>query len=373
MSEPIKLILTTTFGLEKIVKLEAQAIGLYTTTISDGKVECNATLADIPKANINLRCADRVLIKLAEFKATDFDQLFDAVKAIDWQSYIPIDAKITVSGKSVKSKLESVRSNQSITKKAILKKLEEQTQVDEFPESGNEYTIQVSILKDIVQITLDTSGNGLHKRGYREKSGEVPLRETLAAALIKLSSWKPHQVLVDPMCGSGTICIEAAKIARNIAPGLSREFAAEHWTTITEESWTKAREEAVKQILPSGHCKIVGYDISSQRIGDSLLNARNAGVSEDIAFIAQDVEKLELKAEKGVIISNPPYGIKLGNDEQIENIYKALSNALKDKEKWDTFIFTADQSFPEKFIRPRPTKKRKLYSAKIETHYYQYF
>ena len=237
--EKIPLIVTSTFGLEALVKREVKALGFHELIVADGKVEFPATVADIPRLNISLRTADRVLLKLGEFLATDFGQLFDQTKTLAWEEWITKDAQITVIGKSVKSTLRSVRSCQSIVKKAIVERLKVKYQTGWLSETGPEFTIQVAVLNDVVQLTIDTSGKGLHKRGYRAVSGEVPLRENLAAALVLLSSWDKDKLLIDPMCGSGTILIEAALLARNIAPGLNREFAAENWPGIRKISGSR--------------------------------------------------------------------------------------------------------------------------------------
>ena len=267
--DKINLIATSTFGLEAVVKRELQDLGFKELTVADGKIEFQATFADIPRLNLNLRAADRVLVKVGEFPAGDFGQLFDRTKELPWEEWIPQDAKITVIGKCVRSVLASVRSSQSIAHKAVIERLKSKYHIEWLPETGPEFTIQVAILKDVAQLTLDTSGPGLHKRAYRMQHGDVPLRENLAAALVLLSFWNKDRLLVDPMCGSGTILIEAAMIARHIAPGLNRTFASEKWPAIDAKAWDDARKAAREAILPEMELKICGYDIDPERIKDS--------------------------------------------------------------------------------------------------------
>ncbi|VAX35642.1 23S rRNA (guanine(2445)-N(2))-methyltransferase [hydrothermal vent metagenome] len=365
-------IVTSTFGLEKIVKQELRSLGFHDFIVSDGKIEFQAFLEDIPKLNINLRTADRVLIKLAEFKATNFDHLFDETKLIPWAEWIPEDGKITVMGKSVKSTLESVRTNQSMVKKAIIEKLKENYKIEQFSESGLEFKILISILKDVAQITLDTSGDGLHKRAYRLKTGEVPLRENLAAALVLISTWTGEKCLIDPMCGSGTILIEAAMIAKNIAPGLKRKFISESWNKLDSETWSQARLGAQEAIHKNLNLKIFGYDIDPERIKDCKHNASNAGLENEIIFEQKDLKNLCLPNLGGTIISNPPYGIKLSDAKNLKNLYQSMNKLFKSSTYYDWYLLTGDKKFSRSF-GAHPNKKRKLYNGTIETHYYQYY
>lgn len=368
----ITLIATSTFGLEALVKREVRDLGFYTTAGADGKIEFDATIEDIPKANINLRCADRVVVKLGQFEARDFDQLFDGIKAIPFEEWLTPDGIITVTGNSVKSKLESVRSNQSIGKKAVIERLREKFKKDQFPETGPEFTIHIGILKDVALVTLDTSGDGLHKRGYRKKTGEAPIRETLAAALVVLSDWKKDQTLIDPLCGSGTILIEAAMLARNIAPGINRAFISEQWPAIDPKAWQRAREEARAAIQPSGGLQIRGYDIELDLVKSSRENAANAGVDKDIVFEAKDACDLKLTQAAGTVISNPPYGVKISTLRDLNPLYHALDATFKNQKGWSLYFLTADKRFPEFFTRGRPDKVRKLFNGNIEVNYYQY-
>jgi len=368
----ITLIATAAFGLEALLKREIQDLGYTGLTVADGKVEFSATLADIPRLNINLRVADRVLLKMAEFPAADFDQLFDKVKTLPWEEYLTQEAKITVVGRSVRSKLISVRTCQSMIKKAIVERFKEKFRIDWLPESGAEYTINFSIFKDVAQVALDTTGPGLNKRGYRIGVGEAPLRENLAAALVFLSNWNKKQTLIDPMCGSGTILIEAAMMARNIAPGIHREFAAQAWKAIDTKLWEEARATARAAILPSGNVKILGYDKDKQRIADAMNNARRVGVDKDISFATQDIKDLRLEEEAGVVITNPPYGMNIGELRELPPLYEALNQALEKKSGWALYVLTADKSFMRYFKRARPDKIRKLFNGPIEANFFSY-
>jgi len=291
---------------------------------------------------------------------------------LPWERWIPKDGKITVTGKSVNSKLSSVRTCQSMVKKAVIEKLKKKYKMDWFPETGAEFTIGVSIFKDVVQVTLDTSGPGLNRRGYRTHTGEVPIKETLAAALVFLSSWNRDQVLIDPMCGAGTILIEAAMIARNIAPGLKREFASEKWPFIEKGLWERSRLLAKQAINLEGGLKILGYDIDPTRIRDSRNNAQRAGVQNDILFEQKDIKDLRVDPKQGIVITNPPYGVKLGRALDLGHVYRSIDHAFREEEGWSLFILTADRTFPQYFKRSRPDKIRKLYNGTIEVHYYQY-
>ena len=369
----VNLIVTSTFGLEAVVKRELQDLGFKDFKVADGKIEFEASFADIPRLNIHLRTADRVLVKVGEFPAADFGQLFDRTKELPWEDWVPRDAKLTVIGKCVRSTLMSVRSSQSIAHKAIIERLKSTYQIEWLPETGAEFTVQVAILKDVAQLTLDTSGPGLHKRGYRMQHGDVPLRENLAAALVLLSFWNKDRLLVDPMCGSGTILIEAAMIARRIPPGLKREFASEKWPAIDKKHWDEARRVAREAILPEGGLKINGYDIDPERIKDSQANARKAGVGADIVFEQKDINDLWINQAHGIIMCNPPYGIKLGSLKELTPLYVTIHHMFKNKPGWSLYILTGDDRFPDFFKRARPDKVRKLFNGTIEVNYYQYY
>ena len=369
----VTLIATAKFGLEMIVKQEVQALGFEEIVVSDGRIEFEATLADIPKANLWLRCADRVLLKIAEFPAHTFDDLFEQTTALPWEDWITQDGRFTVNAKSHKSALKSARSCQSIVKKAVVERLKSAYQIDWFPETGAEFTIQLALVRNSALLTLDTSGVGLHKRGYREEAGEAPLKETFAAGLVHLSFWQPDRLLLDPMCGSGTILIEAALMGRNIAPGLNRDFAAEGWPAIPAEAWAQARAEAQNAILPSGDLQLQGSDNDAASIEIARSNAAKAGVAEDIQFEVKDVRKLWIDREFGILITNPPYGIRLSEYQELNSIYIALNKMFRKKDGWSIYVLTADKKFPDYFKRAKPSRVRKLYNGTIETHFYQYY
>lgn len=368
-----RLIATTKIGLEKLVKLELINLGFANIDVLPGRVEFDATLEDIPRANLWLRCADRVRIKVGEFPATTFEALFEQTKALPWEAWITRDGQFTVTGKSVKSELFSVRSCQAIVKKAVVERLKERYQIDWFAETGAEYTIQVSLLKDTALLTIDTSGSGLHRRGYREDAGEAPLKETLAAALVKLSFWDRDRLLIDPMCGSGTILIEAALMAHNRAPGLQRTFASEQWPVIGRKRWQQARDSAESAIIPFDKPQLFGYDIDPAVIQIARHNAALAGVGDDIVFTPKDVKDLWIDKQYGIVITNPPYGMRMADFRDINQIYIALNKMFRKKKGWSIYVFTADEKFPDYFHRSRPDRVRKLYNGTIRANYYQYY
>ncbi|MFH1453156.1 MAG: class I SAM-dependent RNA methyltransferase [Armatimonadota bacterium] len=369
----LTLIATAAFGLETLVKQELTNLGFENIKTFDGRIEFEADFSDIPKANLWLRCADRVLLKMGEFKSTTFDELFEGTKAIPWEKLIPEDGKFTVLAKSVKSALSSTPACQSIVKKAVVERLKEKYNTEWFKETGAEFTIQASLLKDTAILTIDTSGDALHKRGYRKKTVEAPIKETLAAALVLLSFWNKDRLLIDPMCGSGTIPIEAAMIARNIAPGLKRNFASESWNIIDKKTWKNERESAKNSIDPTGKLQIFGYDINQENIKGCRTNAFSAGVEKDIVFAQKDIKDLWIDKQYGVIISNPPYGERISDYSEINKINISLHKTFKKKKGWSVYILTADEMFPNYFKRSKPDRVRKLYNGKIKVNYYQYY
>ena len=373
MTDAITLIATATFGLELVVKNEVKALGFDHLKVSDGSIEFPACPGDIPKLNLWLRSADRVLLKMGEFQARTFEDLFEQTKALPWEQLITPDGKFTVKGKSVKSTLGSIRACQAIVKKAVVEKLKQAYQIEWFPETGPEFTIQVSLLKDTAQLTVDTSGPGLHKRGYRSQAVEAPLKETLAAALVQLSFWRKDRLLIDPMCGSGTILIEAALIGRNQAPGLLRSFASEGWPMIPRQLWEAARASAQAAKTNGTKLQLFGYDIDESCIQAARCNAINAGVGQDIVFSRKDVKDLWIDKPNGIIISNPPYGIRISEFPDINQIYISLHKTFKKKTGWSVYILTADDLFPNYFKRAQPDRVRKLYNGKIKVNYYQYY
>ncbi|MDR5660078.1 class I SAM-dependent RNA methyltransferase [Serpentinicella sp. ANB-PHB4] len=368
----VELIATATFGLEAIVKREVIDLGFEDIKTDNAMVTFKGDLSSIPKANLWLRCADRVLLKLGEFNATTFDQLFEQTKALPWEEWIPEDGKFTVTGKSINSKLFSVPDCQSIVKKAIVEKLKKKYNVTWFSETGPEYTVQVSLLKDKAILTIDTSGTGLHKRGYRENSVQAPIKETLAAALVKLSFWNKDRLLLDPFCGSGTLPIEAAMIGRNIAPGLNRSFASEKWSIFKPEIWKNARVDALKSIDQNVQLKIKGTDIDPEAIEIAKENAFEAGVDDCIEFDQKPLGELDFKDEYGVIICNPPYGERLSEVEEVEKLYTSMGNYFENLNTWSKYIITSFEEF-ENFYGKKADKKRKLYNGRIKVDYYQYF
>lgn len=369
----ITLIATSTFGLEKMVKIELEALGFQQLKVSNGKIEFEASPEDIPRLNLWLRCADRVLLKMGEFKALSFEELFEGTKALPWENWITEDGEFTVLGKAIKSTLGSVRACQSIVKKAIVERLKAKYHTEWFKETGAKFTIQISMLRDTALLTIDTSGAGLHKRAYRNQAVDAPLKETLAAGLVSLSFWNRERILIDPMCGSGTILIEAAMIARNIAPGLQREFNSERWPAIDANIWEKARLAAREAQKPEGRLQIFGYDIDRTSIQACRINAQNANVADDIVFEQKSVKDLWINGKYGIVISNPPYGIRIADFQEINEIYITLNKTFRKKRGWSVYILTADEVFPNYFKRSLPDRVRKLYNGRIKVNYYQYY
>ena len=368
----LELIATATFGLEAVVKREIEQLGYRILKTEDGKVTYMGDERAIVRSNLWLRSADRVLLKMAEFEAREFEELFQRTKALDWEQLVPLDGKFTVTGTSVKSRLHSVPACQKIVKKAIVEKLKEFYDVETFPETGAQYTVKVTILKDRVTLTIDTSGAGLHKRGYRQADVAAPIKETLAAALVQLSFWKAGRILVDPCCGSGTIPIEAAMIGRNIAPGLNRSFACEEWELIEKDIWREEKKAAFQAIDYNAELEIYGYDINGRAVRAAMENAQEAGVDDCIVFRRQDVAKLEPTGENGIIIVNPPYGERIGEEAQIKEIYKALGGFLKDYPDWSLFMITTDKEAEERVAGRKADRRRKLYNGRLATCYYQF-
>ena len=371
--DKLTLIATSTFGLEAIVKRELLALGFGNLKTSEGRIEFEALPEEIPVPNLWLRCADRVLLKMGEFTAVTFDELFEQTKTIPWENWITPDGKFTVNGKSVKSTLGSISACQSIVKKAVVERLKSAYHQEWFEETGADFTIQVALLKDVVTLTIDTSGSGLNRRGYRIHTGSAALKETLASALVQLSFWDKNRLLVDPMCGSGTILIEAAMLGRRIAPGLNRSFASEKWPAIPSKAWRHTRLKAYESIEKTDQLQIFGYDIDPASIDAAILNARKAGVGKDIIFEQKDVHDLWIDKQYGILISNPPYRIKVGDFKEMNEIYISLNKTFKKKTGWSVYILTADKQFPSYFKRAQPDRVRKLFNGQIEVNYYQYY
>lgn len=368
----IELIATATFGLEAVVKRELMDLGYNDMTVENGKVTFTATEKDIPRANLWLRVADRVLLKMGGFKAFTFDQLFEKTKALPWDEWITEDANFVVEGKSIDSKLFSISDCQRIVEKAVVEKLKTKYNVSWFEKTGAKYTIEVALLKDVATLTIDTSGEGLHKRGYRDRQGDAPIKETLAAAMVLLSYWNKDRVLFDPFCGSGTIPIEAAMIGKNMAPGLDRKFASEEWPRVKKEYWAEARKEAFKAIDTKVKLNILGCDIDKRAIHRARDNAANFGLEDDIAFFNKDFREAELNNEYGVVISNPPYGERLGEKQEIKELYEDLGEKFKELDTWSVYIITSEENF-ENIYGKKASRKRKLYNGRIKVDYYQYY
>lgn len=368
----LELIATATFGLEAVVKREIQNLGYKVVKSEDAKITFLGDERAIVRSNLWLRSADRVLLKMGEFTALTFEELFQQTKAIPWEELIPIDGKFTVTGTSVKSKLHSVPSCQSIVKKAVVERLREYYCIDRFEETGADYTIKTTILKDKVTLTIDTSGTGLHKRGYRVRDVAAPIKETLAAAMVQLSFWRVGRLLIDPCCGSGTIPIEAAMIGRNIAPGLNRKFASEEWEMIPEEMWKEERRSAFEAVDYDAELRIYAFDIDGKAIEAAKENAIEAGVDDCIIFKTMDMTKLSARENSGIIITNPPYGERIGEEKQIETIYKKYRTFMAENPTWSLFLITTDKTVEGKIMGRPADRRRKLYNGRLEVCYYQF-
>lgn len=368
----ITLIATAAMGLESVVANEVKQLG-YDVNVENGKVIFDAPVSAIPRCNLWLRSADRVKLLVSQFKATSFDELFESTKALPWEDFIAEDGKFPVTGKSHQSKLYSVPDCQAIVKKSIAERLKlKYGLASKMPETGAVYKIEVAILKDTVTLTIDTSGVGLHKRGYRVGQGEAPLKETMAAALVQLTNWKPENTLIDPFCGSGTIAIEAALIGQNIAPGFNREFASENWTFIKRSYWETAFDEVEDKANYDQKLDIIGSDIDHNLIKIANENATEAGLGDLISWKQMQVKDLFIRKNNGYIIGNPPYGQRLGDKEEVAKLYKDLGSIMNSHPSWSVYILTAFENFETQYGE-KATKKRKLFNGFIETNYYQYF
>lgn len=361
------------FGMEKMLANEIKALGFEIEKTEDGRITYKTDEYGIAKANIWLRCAERVNLKVAEFKATSFEELYDKTRAIDWSRFIPYGAEFPVSkASSIKSKLYSTPDIQSIVKKAVVDSLKEKyLEKGRLKEDKEKYPIFVFIHKDKVVLSIDTSGVALHKRGYREKSNKAPIRETLAAGLVSLTPWRAGRLLVDPMCGSGTILIEAAMIGMNMAPGINREFLAEKWRTIDKKIWWDTRKDAFDQLKDDEDFVIYGYDIDPETIEIAKENAEIAGVENYIKFAVGDATKFTSDEEYGFLISNPPYGERLEDEESIKILYKELGYMCRKLKNWSYFMITSYDNFEYEFGE-KATRNRKLYNGMLKTYYYQY-
>lgn len=367
-----KLIATAAMGIEALVANEVRDLG-YECEVENGKVIFSGDETAIARANLWLRTADRVKIVVGEFRAETFDDLFEQTKALPWNQFLPEDAAFPVQGKSVKSKLFSVSDCQAIVKKAIVENLQTAYKKTAWlEETGPLFKIEVSLLKDVATLTIDTSGAGLHKRGYRTEQGEAPLKETLAAALIKLTNWQPGKALYDPFCGSGTIPIEAALIGQNIAPGFNREFLSESWPWINESIWDTARTEAEDLANYDQELEIVGTDIDHRMIEISKRNSFEAGFGDIVTFKQMQAKDISSRSQYGVIIGNPPYGERIGDKEEVDQLYRDIGQAFQNLDTWSVYILTSHPMF-EKLYGKQATKKRKLFNGFIRTDFYQFW
>ncbi|OBZ14820.1 N-6 DNA methylase [Bacillus sp. FJAT-27264] len=366
----LQLIATAPMGLEAVVARELNQLG-YETTIENGRVLFSGDYIDICRCNLWLRTSDRVLVKMGQFPASTFDQLFEGVKALPWADWIPEHGEFPVEGRSHKSQLTSVPACQGIVKKAIVEKMKQSYETDWFPENGPRYVIEVILLNDIALITLDTTGPALHKRGYRRHATEAPIKETMAAALLQLSRWNGSRPLYDPCCGSGTILIEAAMIAWNIAPGLRRSFPSEHWPVIPKSLWEEAREEAIDAVRDDYPLQLFGSDIDPEAIEIAEAAAKSAGLSGEITFTVQAAAKVRPHGEYGCIITNPPYGERISSDKEVEKLTRQFGEMMVYLPTWSFFAISPYKEF-EQYYGRKADKRRKLYNGRIECQYYQY-
>lgn len=359
------------FGLEGLVADELRRMGIKNIRPENGRVFFFGTVDDCASVNLNLRCGERVLMELGSFSATGFDALFEGTRSLPWADFLPRDAAFPVTGYCLESKLFSVPDCQRIIKKAVVEQLKTRYHLEHFPETGAEYKIRFSVMKDHASLFLDTSGTALHKRGYRPAHTEASLRETLAAAMVKLSRYRGKGDFCDPFCGSGTIAIEAALTALNRAPGLSRSFSAEHWPLFGESVWLQARSKAIASEF-RGEYHILASDIDPRAVAVAKQNAERAGVSDFITFEEADACSFSRHTERGVIVTNPPYGERLLDRQQAEEIYRAFGASLDRLSNWQLYLLSSHTEF-ERCFGTSADKKRKLYNGMIQCYLYMYF
>lgn len=368
-----ELIAPCHFGLEAVLKREIYDLGYEITRVEDGRVSFLGDAEAICRANLFLRTAERVLIQVGRFQAATFDELFEGTKALPWEQYLPKDARFWVKkASSIKSKLFSPSDIQSIVKKAVVERLKGRYGIQWFAEDGADYPLRVFLMKDEVTLTIDTTGDSLHKRGYRTMAGAAPLSETLAAALIMLTPWHADRILVDPFCGSGTFPIEAAMMAANIAPGAGREFLSQEWNDlIPKKIWYEAVEEAQDMVDKDVETVIRGYDIDEKVISAARENARRAGVEKLIHFQRREVAKLSHPKKYGFIITNPPYGERLEDKKDLPKLYQQIGEAYARLDEWSMYLITSYEE-AERYIGKKADKNRKLYNGMIRTYFYQF-
>lgn len=369
----IELIAPCHFGLEAVLKREILDLGYEISSVEDGRVTFQGDAEAVCRANIFLRTAERVLLKVGSFQAVSFEELFEKTKALPWEAYIPKDGKFWVTkASSVKSRLFSPSDIQSVMKKAMVRRLQEHYHMEWFPEDGPEYPVRVFLMKDQVTVGIDTSGASLHKRGYREVSGKAPITETLAAALIMLTPWRGDRILVDPFCGSGTFPIEAAMMAANIAPGMNRSFTAEKWTNlIPKKLWYDTVDEASDLIREPEETDIQGYDADEDVIRIARRNAAEAGVEHMIHFQRRDVRDLSHPKKYGFIITNPPYGERLEDKKDLPELYRAFGESFQRLETWSAYMITSYED-AERYFGRKADKNRKIYNGMLKTYFYQF-
>ena len=375
MKTKFKLIATAAAGLEAVVGREIRNLGLE-CQVENGRVRFDGTVETIIETNLWLRAADRIKIVVGSFPAKTFEELFQGVFALDWENYLPLGAKFPIAkAKCVKSKLHNEPSVQAISKKAVVKKLQKHYARPEgvpLMENGAEFKIEVSILKDVATVLIDTTGSSLFKRGYRTEKGGAPIKENMAAAILLLSNWYPDKPLIDPTCGSGTFCIEAAMIGMNMAPGLHRHFAFEEWNWVDSDLVGRVRARALGQIKQDIQLDILGTDIDARMVEIAKRNAEEAGVSEQIVFKQMRLQDLHTDKINGVIVSNPPYGERLLDDDAVTKLYQEMGQTFASLKTWSKFILTSDEAFETKF-GSQADKKRKLYNGTLKVDLYQYF
>ena len=361
------------FGLEAVLKREIQDLGYEISQVEDGRVTFYGGIEAVCRANIFLRTAERILLKVGSFKAVSFDELFEKTKSLPWEDYIPADGKFWVTkASSVKSRLFSPSDIQSIMKKAMVERLKTRYRIQWFTEDGASYPVRVFLMKDIVTVGIDTSGTSLHKRGYRPSAGKAPISETLAAALIMLTPWKGDRILVDPFCGSGTFPIEAAMMAANIAPGMNRSFTAEAWTNFVEKKyWYQAADEAEAGINDSIDTDIQGYDADGDVIRTARQNAENAGVGHLIHFQQRPVKELSHPKKYGFIITNPPYGERLEDKAKLPALYREFGESFERLDSWSAYMITSYED-AERYFGRKADKNRKIYNGMLKTYFYQF-
>lgn len=371
--EKLELIAPCHFGLESVLKREVLDLGYEISSVEDGRVSFWGDAQAICEANVFLRTAERILLKVGAFKAETFEELFDKTKAIPWENYIPKDGKFWVTkAASVKSKLFSPSDIQSIMKKAMVERLKQKYHVEWFAEDGASYPVRVFLMKDIVTIGIDTSGTSLHKRGYRQMTVKAPITETLAASLIMLTPWKKDRILVDPFCGSGTFPIEAAMMAANIAPGMNRSFTAEDWENlIPKKAWYDAMDEAHDLVNIDIDVDIQGYDLNPDAVKAARQNAKDAGVEQLIHFQERAVKDLRHPKKYGFIITNPPYGERLEEKKDLPVLYKEFGESFKRLDTWSAYMITSYEE-AEKYFGRKADKNRKIYNGMLKTYFYQF-